>query len=136
MDISTIPSVVSYIVVAVMISILVYVITTTFSIVAVITALFFTIGVVMINPKISDNIKKNPCIVYYGLFLMVTLLFSIEHCKKNRDLVALVVVAVLIGVITLYAITPIMIYLTIFTSVYVVARILIVFLYKEDVIST
>ncbi len=115
----------------ILVSIIIYVIYSTIDCVSFLIAAVFTIGVVILNPGITLQISNNPVIVYYSVFFMVTLLFSLEEIR-NRDQILLVISLIFAGVLALYTLNRFIVFIAIFINIYVVIRILMVYIMKSD----
>lgn len=112
--------------------ILAYAIYNTFEILSLLFALYFAYSCITINPYIVESLITTPILTYYSIFLTITLLFSVEDFKNNRDLIALLVTNMLICMALFFTKAKYIVYLFVFSNSYVVARIIMFFLKDND----
>ena len=94
---------------------------------------FVLIGLVLaINPSIIDHLIKESAIQYYCIFFAITLLFSIEHCKNDKNMIMLILVGVLVSMLSFYIKRRWMTIISMTYNFYVVLKILLIFIQNAN----
>lgn len=75
------------------------------------------------NDNIRTHIKESPVLIYYSIFLSVTIFFSLECHKKNKYLMILFLSNILICLCLFLTYDIKIIYLFVFINYYVILRI-------------
>lgn len=75
------------------------------------------------NDKIRTHIKESPVLIYYSIFLSVTIFFSLECHKKNKFLMILFLSNILVCLCLFLTYDIKIIYLFVFINYYVILRI-------------
>jgi len=109
-----------------------YAIYNTFELFSFLFALYFAYSCITINPSLIDLLVKTPMLTYYSIFLTITLLFSVDDFKNNRDLLALLVTNILICLAVFFTHSKYIVYIFVFINSYVVLRIIMYFFADED----
>lgn len=112
---------------------IVYILIGSFDIIPIFFALVITVAIVIAQPDILKRMETQSGIQYYCLALIATLLFSIEFCKSDKQLVVEIVVAAGVMMISLYVGSRIILYLSVFLNVHVLARIVTTLINKDSV---
>jgi hypothetical protein len=113
-------------------AIVIYAVYNTYELFSLLFAIYFAFSCITINPKIVNTLVNTPMLTYYSIFLTITLLFSVDDFKNNRDLIALLVTNILICLAVFFTASEYIVYIFIFTNSYVVTRIVMYFLIEDD----
>lgn len=105
--------------------IIIYAISISIDYTALMLALIFSCSAVFINPDISDKFTETPILIYYSIFLSITLFFSIDDYKSSNSMMLLLITNILVCMGVFLGGGKIISYLYIFTNFYVITRIFI-----------
>lgn len=84
-----------------------------------------------LNPTIPKTLIKETQVLYYCVFFGITLLFSIERCKNDINMVCLVIVGILTTLLTFYVQSRMLVGLSMWLHIYVVLSILVMYWKKS-----
>lgn len=83
------------------------------------------------NDKIRTRIKESPVLIYYSIFLSVTIFFSLDCHKKNKSLMILFLSNILVCLSLFLTYDIKIIYIFVFINYYVILRIFFAIINEE-----
>lgn len=114
--------------IATIVSILIYLDFSSFDWKAFILALFLSVLTLFLNGKIVKILRKNPSIVYYSIILIATLFFSIDECKCNTNMILLLLSNVLVSFLAFLTHTYFSFVLFVFMNFYTILNFIFYFI--------
>jgi hypothetical protein len=99
----------------------------TFNWIAFIGAIGIMSLVYISNPSFAENILANTSVQYYCILFGITLLFALDACKRDANIVILVIVGIISTLLSFYAQTTTMIKISLWIDTYIVLTILMTF---------
>ena len=115
----------------VVITLICWVLSSTFDTLSFLLSCAVTGAIILANPKLLQRVESQCAIQYYAAILIATMLFSVDTCSSDKDLVLLLVVTAGITMISLYAGEKMMLYLSLFLNTYTMTRIGSTLLHKS-----
>lgn len=82
-----------------------------------------TCAIIIINPKLFERIESQTAIQYYAMILIATVLFSIECCSSDTNLVLLLILTAGVTLVSLYVGEKSVLYISIFLNTYLISRV-------------
>jgi hypothetical protein len=107
----------------VLLVLVVYILYRAFDAFSLFMAFVLTSSVITINPNLIERINSQNAIQYYAVILIVSVLFSIECCKSDANLVLLLIITAGVTLISLYVGQKPVLYLSVFLNTYLISRV-------------
>lgn len=114
---------ISYLLTLVLFGFILYALSCSFSLEVFGVAMLLSFLTLASNEKIKAHIKESPVLIYYSIFLSVTIFFSLECHKKNKFLMILFLSNILVCLCLFLTYDVKIIYLFVFINYYVILRI-------------
>lgn len=107
----------------VIIALVTYILCHTFDAFSIFMAFILTSAIIIVNPNLLERVMSQCAIQYYALILIATVLFSIESCKADANLMLLLVVTAGVTLVSLYVAQKSVLYLSVFLNTYLISRV-------------
>lgn len=86
-------------------------------------ALGLSILIILAHPKLPDRLETQSAIQYYVVIIILTVFFSVQICKDNRDLILVLVLTAGVTLLSLYLGKKELMYLAVFLNSYLLIRV-------------
>ena len=117
-------SIIAHLILLAIVSALVFwILSSTFDTFAFLIRIVVTGAIIAINPKLLSRVESECAIQYYMVILIATVLFSVDCCNKDTDLILLLVLVAGVTMVSLYVGEKSMLYLSVFLNTYAITRI-------------
>lgn len=90
-------------------------------------SLIILAAVFIIRPNVLDNLRDNPVLQYYCLFITYTLIMAIDNFKNNADYFFLIMINMILSVVSYLTQVKWFIAVSIYLNIYVLSLIAVVY---------
>jgi hypothetical protein len=80
--------------------------------------------IIFATPDLKERMESQASTQYYCIAVIVTLVISLGHCKYDTKLIAALLVAAGVMMVSLYTGIKLILYLSVFMNVYVLTKII------------
>ena len=112
----------------ILITVIIYVVYITFNFVAFFGSMLLIFCIVAIHPGVVEKLRESTSIQYYAVYIVAILMFSLDIVKESKELLALLITAIIVSMISFYVQSKWTTLITMMINFYLVLRIFIMFI--------